>query len=327
MIEVAPNIYQVEIPLEGNPLKAIHSYILVEEDESGQPTCHIVDTGFNAQPCKEALMSALETLNVSLKKSKLIITHLHSDHSGLAAQLNQTGVQILTGAVDGQMINDMTKRSYWEGFEKRALMMDLEKDKVGFNGHPGYKYCPKEEITYEALEEGDVLEIGSYTFEVLDIPGHTPGHIALFDREKGILISGDHILDPITPNIAFWGFEWNILDVYFESLKKVRKLKVNLILPSHRKLITDHVKRIDELMAHHMERLDEIQAIIQDWTSIRDTACQMHWSIRSKDWEGFPDPQKWFASGEAMSHLEYLYIKGHALRRDNEGVLEYKVRQ
>ncbi len=59
--------------------------------------------------------------------------------------------------------------------------------------------------------------MGDYKFTVIDIPGHTPGHIALYDPSKKVMISGDHILDPITPNIAFWGFEWNILDVYFKS--------------------------------------------------------------------------------------------------------------
>lgn len=327
MVEVAKNIYQIEIPLKGNPLKAIHSYIIVEVLEDGSRACHIIDTGFNAEPCREALFSALGTLEVSLEKSTLVITHLHSDHSGLAAELNQSGVRILTGAVDGQMINNMTKRAYWEDFEKRALLMDLEKDGVGFDGHPGYKYCPKTEITFTPLEEGDVIKMGIYCFEVLDIPGHTPGHIALFDRERGLLISGDHILDPITPNIAFWGFDWNILEVYFNSLMKVREMDVKLILPSHRKLITNHKKRIDALMAHHEERLEEVKGIIEQWSSVRDTATKMHWSLRAKAWEEFPDPQKWFASGEAMSHLEYLYLTGAADRRERKGVLEYKVRQ
>lgn len=327
MIEIMKDIYQVEIPLRGNPLKAIHSYIILGIDASGRRSCFIVDTGFNSEPCREALFGALDELGVELDNASLIITHLHSDHSGLAAELNQSGTKVMTGLIDGQMINNMTKDSYWEAFEKNALMMDLEKDGVRFNGHPGHKYCPKTEIEFTPLAEGDVLQMGEYSFEVIDIPGHTPGHIALYDRAKKIMISGDHILDPITPNIAFWGFEWNILDVYFSSLDKVKAMDIEMILPSHRKLITDHKRRIDELKMHHQERLDEIMGIIGDWTSVRDTASQMHWSLRAKDWAEFPDPQKWFASGEAMSHLEYLYIAKRADRRENNGILEYKARK
>lgn len=217
MIEIMKDIYQVEIPLKGNPLKAIHSYIILGHDSLGNRSCFIVDTGFNSEPCREALLGALKELDVSLENAKLIITHLHSDHSGLAAELNQSGTEVLTGLIDGQMINDMTKDSYWHAFEKRAVMMDLEKDGVRFNGHPGHKYCPKNEIEFTPLNEGDCLSMGDYKFTVIDIPGHTPGHIALYDPSKKVMISGDHILDPITPNIAFWGFEWNILDVYFKS--------------------------------------------------------------------------------------------------------------
>jgi glyoxylase-like metal-dependent hydrolase (beta-lactamase superfamily II) len=142
------------------------------------------------------------------------------------------------------------------------------------------------------------------------------------------LFSGDHILDPITPNIAFWGFEWNILQVYFDSLKKVYDMDVNLVLSAHRKVIQDHRKRIEELINHHEERLNEIEAIIQnEWTSVRDTASQMKWALTIKEWGNFPDPQKWFASAEAMSHLEYLYINDRAERCDNEGILKYKGRK
>lgn len=327
--EVYPDIYQLEIPLVGNPLKAINSYIVlgdVIDEEMNYRECLVVDTGFNAPECRQVLLDGLKKLELSLENTKLFVTHLHSDHSGLAAELNKSGVAIYTGEIDGKMINQMTQSEYWAGFQKKAVMMDLLRDHVDFGHHPGYKYCPKTEIEYTGLKEGDSLKVGSFDFKILDIPGHTPGHIALYDENKKLLISGDHILDPITPNIAFWGFEWNILEVYFDSLEKVKNLEVDLVLSSHRKIITNHRVRIDELRAHHEERLEEVKAIIGSWTSIRDTASKMHWSLRAKDWSEFPDPQKWFASGEAMSHLEYLYIKGHAQRRENNGILEYKAK-
>jgi glyoxylase-like metal-dependent hydrolase (beta-lactamase superfamily II) len=324
MNEVLKDIYQVEIPLKGNPLRAIYSYIIKGQDANGNPMCFIIDTGFNAPACRQALEEALDALQVDLKMSKLIITHLHSDHSGLAAALSLGGVEVMTGNVDGQMINDMSTEAYWDGFKQRARMLDLEKDGVVFTDHPGYKYCPKKPIDYTPLSEGDTLEIGGYTFTVIDVPGHTPGHIALYEKTHKFLISGDHILDPITPNIAFWGFEWNILEVYLKSLDKVRAMDVEKILPAHRKIITNPVERIDALKAHHVERLEEVQALIGDYTSVRDVAAAMKWSLRQKDWTDFPDPQKWFASGEAMSHLEYLFITKRADRIEKDGILLYK---
>lgn len=327
MNQVMKDIYQVEIPLKGNPLKMVYSYIVLGQGEGKERKCFIIDTGFNSEPCKTALYKALDALDLRLENAVLVVTHLHSDHSGLAAELNQHGTTVMTGQIDGEMINEMTKDAYWQAFAERADMMDLKKDGVAFGGHPGYKYCPKNPINFKPLVEGHVLKMGDYSFEVIDIPGHTPGHIALYDAEKKIMISGDHVLDPITPNIAFWGFEWNILDVYMKSLDKVRAMEIEKILPSHRKIIEDHKTRIDELKEHHKERLEEVGQIIEDWTSVRDTASRMHWSLRQKSWIDFPDPQKWFASGEAMSHLEYLYVAGRADRRDRNGILEYKMKK
>jgi glyoxylase-like metal-dependent hydrolase (beta-lactamase superfamily II) len=322
MKEVFPGIFQVELPLIGNPLKALNSYIIKYDNKA-----LVIDTGFNAPECKEALFGALEELDVLLENVELFVTHLHSDHSGLAAEMNLSGVKIYTGEIDGQMINHMTTAEYWKGFKERAIAMDLVKDGIDFGHHPGYKYCPQYPITYQAMKEGDSIDIGQYRFEVIDIPGHTPGHIALYEPNHRLLISGDHILDPITPNIAFWGFEWDILQVYFDSLKKVREMPVDIVLPSHRKIITNHQKRIDELLFHHQERLEEVIEIVRtEWLSVRDVASKMHWSLRAKDWDAFPDPQKWFASGEAMSHLEHLYITGRLDRKEENAILKYKMK-
>ncbi|MEA3422313.1 MAG: MBL fold metallo-hydrolase, partial [Bacillota bacterium] len=92
MKEIYEDIYQVEIPLLNNPLKAINSYFIIGEEE-----CLVIDTGFNAPECRKALLDGLDELNIPLGNVKLFVTHLHSDHSGLAAELNKLGVEIYTG--------------------------------------------------------------------------------------------------------------------------------------------------------------------------------------------------------------------------------------
>ncbi len=178
--EVYPNIYLNEIPLPNNPLKALNSYIIVSEDKN-----LIIDTGFNRKECKDALMEGIEKLELNLDNTYLLITHLHADHSGLAAELNQRGAKVYAGEIDGgEMINQMSKSAYWENFNEYKVLFDLEKDNLSFYDHPGYKYCPKEDIDFISLREGgDNLVIGDYNFEIIDIPGHTPpGHIGLYER-------------------------------------------------------------------------------------------------------------------------------------------------
>jgi len=319
-VEVYPRIYKHEITLPGNPLKAVNSYIILSKDKN-----LIIDTGFNSKECKNSFMDGIKSLNIDLNKTDLFITHLHSDHSGLAAALNREGVNVYTGKIDGKMINDMSEDEYWKRFEEYAVMFDLAKDNIAFDDHPGYKYCPKEKIEFISLEEGDIIEIGDYSFEAIDIPGHTPGHIGLYERKHKIFFCGDHILDKITPNIAFWGFDQDILAVYFNSLKKIYEYDIDYLFTAHRNIVTDHKKRIDELFKHHEARLGEIMEIIKDGKkTVRDIASKMHWSLRYDRWEDFPNPQKWFAAGEAMSHLEHLVSTGKAEKTSEDGVLYYE---
>lgn len=318
--ELYKNIYRQGIPLPKNPLKEINSYIIVSEDRN-----LIIDTGFNTEECKEKFMQGVQELGIDLNKTDLLITHLHSDHSGLAATLNKEGIKVYTGKIDGKMINDMTDEAYWKKFDDYKKMFDLEKDHISFDDHPGYKYSPKELIEFIPLEEGDILRIGQYSLEIIDIPGHTPGHIGLYERKHKLFFGGDHVLDKITPNITFWGFDKDILSVYFNSLKKVYKYDINYLFTAHRDIIRDHKKRISELLKHHENRLNEVMEIIEEQEkTVRDTAASMHWELRYNGWEEFPSPQKWFASGEAMSHLEHLVFIGKAERTEKKGILYYK---
>lgn len=318
--EVYKNIYQYEIPLPNNPLRSTNTYIITSGDQN-----LIIDTGFNMPECEEAMMNAIEELKLDLSKTDLFITHLHSDHSGLAGNLQKKGVRkVFAGAIDGSMINQMTTDEYWKKFDEYEIMFDLKRDNVSFTSHPGYKFCPKEPVDFIYLKEDDIINIGEYSFRVIDIPGHTPGHIGLIEESHKLFFCGDHILGKITPNITFWGFDTDHLAVYFESLKKVYDYELDFVFTAHRFIVTDHKKRIDELLGHHQSRLDEVRAIIiNNKLSVRDTAAKMKWELRAKDWNDFPVPQKWFASGEAMSHLEHLVAIGSAEKSIENGIIYY----
>lgn len=319
--EIYPDIFKLEIPLPNNPLRALNSYIIKSEGRN-----LIVDTGFNTDEGRQALLSGMGEIGASLDRSDLLVTHLHSDHCGLAAALNREGAFVYAGETDGRMINEMTGPKYWTNLASYIRIFDLEKDKVSFDDHPGYRYCPKETIEFRFVREGDRIEVGQYSFKIIDIPGHTPGHIGLYEPNHKLFLCGDHILDRITPNIAFWGFDRDILAVYFDSLRKIREYDIDYLLTAHRNIIRDHRRRIDELLAHHQKRLEEIKKIIHNEpVTIRNTAASMHWDLKHNNWEDFPNPQKWFAAGEAMSHLEHLYHTGRAERSTVEGALRYKL--
>jgi glyoxylase-like metal-dependent hydrolase (beta-lactamase superfamily II) len=129
----------------------------------------------------------------------------------------------------------------------------------------------------------------------------------------------------ITPNIQCWSDGENPLQNYLESLDKTYALDIDMVLPGHRRLFTDHRKRIDELKRHHRCRLDEVCSILESGPPKHAyrVASEMTWDIRSDNWDEFPMAQKWFATGEAIAHLNYLENSGRISRTDGSETVMY----
>jgi len=320
--KVYENIYMIEVVLPNNPLKALNSYVIKGEDKS-----LIIDTGFNKKECKESLFKGLKELNVDIKNTELFITHLHADHSGMVNLFEEAGVTIYSGQVDGKIINELTRESYWEKFNDFKVLFALDKDITSYKEHPGYIYALNSPVEFTYVNEGDKIEIADYVFEVVSIPGHTPGQMGLYEKKHKLFFGGDHILDSITPNVGFGGLEEDLLGIYFNSLAKIYAFDIDYLFPSHRNIIRDHKKRIDELLLHHKERLNEVLKVLEEGElTVRDIASKMSWRIRAKNWDGFPGPQKWFASEEAMSHLQHLYFIGKIDRELRDGRFYFRLK-
>lgn len=316
--QVYNNIYKNEIPLPNNPLKALNSYIIVSQHRN-----LIIDTGFDILPCRQALFQGIQDLNIDLTNTDLVVTHMHPDHSGLAAELGSKGVNVYMGKTDGDFLNMAANQDFRKNFKLLRDILGFGESGLSAMGK-GFETSALKTLDFIPLIEGDKIALGDYSFEIVDIPGHSPGHIGLYERNHKLFFGGDHILEQITPNITFWGFEQDILAVYFNSLNKVYDYEIDFLFPAHRSLIRDHKRRINELLAHHLERLNEITEIIRNHKKTPiETASQMHWDLSYENWEEFPDPQKWFASGEAISHLEHLVHIGVAERIHSDGKLYY----
>ena len=320
--EVAKNIYTFEVTLPKNPLKALNVYVIKGEDRTV-----IFDTGFNTEESKVDLLDGLEALDLKVEDVEVVLTHLHSDHVGLVNVFADAGCKIYTGKVDGKLINGMVTNEYWESLESMVPLYGMEKDEILTKENPGYKHRLSETIDYIELEIGDFFEVGDYRFEILDLSGHTPGHLGFYDKEAKIILSADTILDPITPNITFWGFEYpDILNTYVETLYRLQELEIDQALATHRKIIINHKERIDELVLHHDERLQEILDAMngEDEYTVRDISANISWRIRADNWEEFPKSQKWFATGETMAHLHRLENTNCVTMEKRDGVLYFK---
>ncbi len=303
--EVLPQIYRIEVPLPANPLKSINSYLLVSETRN-----LVIDTAFNQPECLEVLENAYEELEVDLDKTDFFSTHLHADHQGLIATFAKPGSKTYMGKIDALRAND---QSGWQKMLKYSAMSGFPYDVLesAIDNHPGHKHGPTRSVQWDHVEEGDTITIGDYTLTCLETPGHTWGHICLYEPNQKIVFSGDHILGDITPNIQVWSLDDNPLKSYMESLNKIADLDITLVLPGHRSLIHNCQERVDELKAHHLDRCNEVLGILKsgDQHAVQ-TASQMTWDITAESWDHFPLMQQWFATGEALAHLRLLEKRG-----------------
>lgn len=315
--EVLPNLFRIEIPLPKNPLKAINSYVI-----KGPERNLIIDTGMNREECMNAMKAGLLELSVDLKVTDFFITHMHADHLGLVSSLATADSKIYFNGPEAENLNNIPweKQKYFaglSGFPENELQAAIEM-------HPGFKYGQKKNVEFEILKQDDVLNIGNYSFMCIETPGHTPGHMCLYESNKKVLVSGDHILGGITPNISLWDDDWDPLGVYLKSLDKVGLLDVELVLPGHRGFNMTCKERIQELKLHHQERANEVLAILSNGDlNGYQVAALMTWDMTYESWEMFPVSQKWFATGEAIAHLKYLEGEGKVLKETRQGKLVY----
>lgn len=306
--EILPGIHKIEVPLPGSPLKATNSYVVRGPDRS-----LLIDTGWNREDCRTALLSGLDRCGLGLPDVDFLITHLHADHSGLVAALAAQDATMYLSRGDAAVIESASLPGYWEKESRFARKhgFSLEELERVMGTHPGRRYSDSTRRDFSILRDGDTIAIGDYLFTCIETPGHTEGHICLYESGRKILISGDHVLVDITPNISLWSDERDPLREYLASLDKIYDLDVGLVLPGHRSLFHDHRRRIDELKHHHRARLDEVVSILaKGRQNVFSVASQMTWDIGYRSWEAFPAAQKWFAFGEALAHLKYLEEDG-----------------
>ncbi len=309
--EVAPGILWIRMPL---PFALNHINLWALEDESGWT---LVDTGI-ADDTTRGLWDRLFSGPLAGRKVvRLICTHFHPDHAGLAGWLtDRFGVELW-----------MT-RAEW--LQARVLKQDagpgMIDQQVAFYGKAG---APAEYIdfvrtgvgvyakrvgeiprAFRRIREGDEIRIGGRAWRVVIGLGHAPEHACLYCVEEKLLIAGDMVLPRISPNVSVWPNEpeANPLEDFLVSLRGIRALPGDtLILPSHNEPFRGLRERIDELGEHHEERLDKLSSLLDGPKTTMEIARGLF--TRPLD-----QHQTGFAIGETLSHINLLRARGGAVR-------------
>jgi glyoxylase-like metal-dependent hydrolase (beta-lactamase superfamily II) len=311
--EIFPGIFQLKIPLPRNPLKNLNSYLI-----KGRQRHLLIDTGFNWPECLEAQLKGMKTLGVNWSEVDFFITHVHGDHSGLVYALAGKDSKVYCSKIDADIMRASMTNEYWRNVNAFFILNGFPEAMITNQGETIKNFISGSDMDFTYVEDLDVIEAGSYHLVCIATPGHSPGHMCLYEPEHKFLIAGDHILARITSNITPWGGTGDYLGQYLTSLEKIDAMDIGSVLPGHRDIIHDYHGRIAQLKNHHANRLQEIRYILKDRTlNGYQVASLMHWDISYDSWDEFPNFQKWFATGEAIAHLEHLVVR-HEVQRIHE---------
>ena len=322
--QITKEIFKIQVPLPNSPLRELNSYLI-----RGPERELLIDTGFQNDVCREVLETALAEIGSDIERRDVILTHVHSDHSGLAEELAGRERKIFISAPDlwcvkafkNGTLRPMQIDHYCEdGFPREQV------EKLFSSGAEWIAISKRVDARFSPLKDGDEILVGDHMLKMILTPGHSPGNAMFWLEKEKIMFTGDHVLFDITPNIAAWGIMKDSLGEYLASLKKVRDYPVKLALPAHRES-GDYRTRIDQLLIHHEARANETLQIVCDLPGLSayEIASHMSWKIRAKSWEDFPLTQKWFAVGECLSHLDHLVLRGVLRRSQEDGFRRYEI--
>lgn len=291
----------------------------------------LVDCGWNTQDAHAALTEQMREFGAGLSDiDTLVLTHAHPDHCGLAGRLKEeTGCSIWIHELEAAVIFSryvkpeelLDRMDAW--YARHGVPAD-DRPEIERGSMPFRFFVAPFEPDFKA-QGGELLKAGDFAFELIWTPGHSPGHLCLYEPNHELLISGDHILPSITPNVSLHPQQRdNPLKDFLESIEKVAKLKVKRTLPAHEWDFSDFQKRIEELRVHHLTRLDDMLGAVGTDSAVTATEVAQRVQWATGPYESFPAWMKRAAIGEALSHLVYLVHQGRLVMHEEEGLVQFQ---
>lgn len=324
---VADGVHWIRMPL---PFQLDHINLWLIEDGDGWT---LVDTGLKLEDTRDHWRTLFETMPIGRDRGRpaerLIVTHFHPDHIGLAAWLVETlDTRLWMSRTEWLMARTVFVDSASEANHANMVRffvqhgLDPEVAAKLFRGGNTYQsHILEAPARYGRPQHGDRVAIGGRDWRVIVGTGHAPEHVCLYSADAGVLISGDQILPRITPNIGVWVSEplADPLADYLGSMEHFRALPADtLVLPSHGFPFRGLHTRLDEIERHHEERLD---ALAEACAEAPLSAAESLPVLFRRELDTY---QTGFAMGEALAHLACLAGRGRLVRRtDDDGIVRF----
>ena len=322
VVEVAPGVLWARMPM---PMALDHINVWLLRGEAGWT---IVDTGL-ATPDVRALWEKIAAAHLDgLPIERLVCTHFHYDHAGLAAWITQrfgvplsmTMGEFLTMRLLGDPLPDPVPPELDRHY--RAAGVPADRRARIFETLRRDPFMPPRQGDYVRLRDGDELAIGSRRWRVVIGEGHSPEHACLYSAEDRLLIAGDQLLPRISSNVLVPAHEpeANPLQLWLDSLAKLDRLAPDtLVLPSHQGVFRGLHARVAELREHHRHQLDSLRRFVAEAgeCSAFEAMSGLFPRLRSTF-------DEMLAIGETIAHLTWLRHNAALQRRlDDEGIFRF----
>jgi glyoxylase-like metal-dependent hydrolase (beta-lactamase superfamily II) len=332
--KLADGVYMLQVPFPPGwfpPEAPVGTLCYLVQQEGGWL---MVDSGLNDQTCFNALCQQLTSLSISVEEIRwLLITHFHPDHYGLAGRIKAVSdAAVIMHRQDWDMVQfvtDVAEEWSADSFVEWARSLGVPASEMeGYQKVIGFgRGLFPTGAEPDILLEGDEAPLGeSGHLRAILTPGHSPGHVCVYDEERKFLFAGDHVLAGITSHItpSILSGE-DQLGKYLIALEKVRRLDVEMVLPAHEEPFNHLSQRVDELLEHHEKRLEQVLAAVQRHSSsLWEIASQVEWTVGL--WEQMNGIDRLLAIQETLAHLHLLRDRGRVTATEENGVSIYGVR-
>ncbi len=327
---IAEGVGWTRSPVPGS-LNHINLWVLDDGDPGSEPGARgvaLVDCGLDIPPAREAWEALFAGALAGRAVTRVICTHFHPDHLGLAGWLTaRFGVRLWMTrgewlfarmlTTDRRDVPPAEAFAYWRaaGWSEERIAEEAAKGWGRFAS-----VVSPVPVSMVRLQDEDRLEIGTRTWRVVIGSGHSPEHACLVDDAGKLMIAGDQVLPRITSNVSLSLSEPEAdpLGEWLASIEKLKGLNDDLlVLPSHGEPFTGLHARLDALAQGHRGRLDALHAYLEEPRRALD--CFMILFGRKIE-----DGSLGLATGEAMAHLRHLEIEGRAVREVRDGVYWYR---
>lgn len=306
---VRPGILSIPTPVK-LPIRYTLSYLLTGDDGAAV----LVDPGWGSSDTLDALEAGLATVGKGIEQlSGVVITHVHPDHHGLTARLLERNPALWVAMHPDErgllLSEDAHIEQYVGTYQEWMAGAGIPPSPALDDQATRLKNTILMPEPTMLLADGDVVPLPGRRIVAVATPGHTPGHLCLVDEDNGVILTGDHVLPRISPNVGGHADGMvSPLRSYLASLDRLADVDLE-VLPAHEWRFRGLPARVAELKEHHRDRLDEVVVALDRAGAA--TAWQVAQSLTwAHGWEGLGEFQQRFAVGETIAHLVYLVEEG-----------------